>query len=408
MTINDTDTVKEFQTTVDGAFKETTTLSTKDKTRTVQFNVPDENADLLAHVNYEAPFNGGVHKGSADFRLAFDTTQATKVADSEFPVATPTEPEKPAALADGTYKIPFAAKHATEDKASSMQKYFDNPVYIQVKDGKRTAAMTINDTDTVKEFQTTVDGVFKETTTLSTKDKTRTVQFNVPDENADLLAHVNYEAPFNGGVHKGSADFRLAFDTTQATKVADSEFPVVTPTEPEKPAALADGTYKIPFAAKHATEDKASSMQKYFDNPVYIQVKDGKRTAAMIINDTDTVKEFQTTVDGAFKETTTLSTKDKTRTVQFNVPDENADLLAHVNYEAPFNGGIHKGSADFRLAFDTTQATKVADSEFPVATPTEPEKPAALADGTYKIPFAAKHATEDKASSMQKYFDKSR
>ncbi|WP_183108582.1 NEAT domain-containing protein, partial [Brochothrix thermosphacta] len=72
--------------------------------------------------------------------------------------------------------------------------YFDNPVYIQVKDGKRTAAMTINDTDTVKEFQTTVDGAFKETTTLSTKDKTRTVQFNVPDENADLLAHVNYEA----------------------------------------------------------------------------------------------------------------------------------------------------------------------------------------------------------------------
>ncbi|WP_176718474.1 NEAT domain-containing protein, partial [Brochothrix thermosphacta] len=70
---------------------------------------------------------------------------------------------------------------------------------------------------------------------------------------------------------------------------------------PEKPAALADGTYKIPFAAKHATEDKASSMQKYFDNPVYIQVKDGKRTAAMTINDTDTVKEFQTTVDGAFK-----------------------------------------------------------------------------------------------------------
>ncbi|WP_176718550.1 NEAT domain-containing protein, partial [Brochothrix thermosphacta] len=244
-------------------------------------------------------------------------------------------------------------------------------LYLNVKNSSWWKAMAVSETGNRPETPNPKEdyaGKYNDVQIVSKDDSTQTqvIKIKVEDLNKIVYSYMHIVVDtIPGFTYDNWYQIDLVIDPASVQVISEPE---------EKPAALADGTYKVPFAAKHASEDKASSMQKYFDNPVYIQVKDGKRTAAMTINDTDTVKEFQTTVDGAFKETTTLSTKDKTRTVQFNVPDENADLLAHVNYEAPFNGGVHKGSADFRLAFDTTQATKVADSEFPVATPTEPEK----------------------------------
>ncbi|WP_201785369.1 NEAT domain-containing protein, partial [Carnobacterium maltaromaticum] len=126
--------------------------------RIVTFDVPNLTTDLNAHVAYQVDMGGGkLYNGQANFRLLFDPTQAVAIPSNEFPSAPePEKPTEPTELADGTYKVPFTAKHATEEKASSMQKYFDNPVWLKVENGKKTIAMNLNDSKTVTSFQTEV------------------------------------------------------------------------------------------------------------------------------------------------------------------------------------------------------------------------------------------------------------
>ncbi|MGO2962291.1 MAG: NEAT domain-containing protein [Carnobacterium maltaromaticum] len=308
---------------------------------------------------------------------------------SEPVIEEPSIPVVPTELADGTYKVPFTAKHATEEKASSMQKYFDNPVWLKVENGKKTIAMNLNDSKTVTSFQTEVGGSLVETGIVS-KDEaqnSRIVTFDVPNLTTDLNAHVAYQVDMGGGkLYNGQANFRLLFDPTQAVAIPSNEFPSAPePEKPTEPTELADGTYKVPFTAKHATEEKASSMQKYFDNPVWLKVENGKKTIAMNLNDSKTVTSFQTEVGGSLVETGIVS-KDEaqnSRIVTFDVPNLTTDLNAHVAYQVDMGGGkLYNGQANFRLLFDPTQAVAIPSNEFPSApepekpvTPVDPEKP---------------------------------
>ncbi|MEG2873903.1 NEAT domain-containing protein [Carnobacterium sp.] len=352
---------------------------------------------------------------------------------SEPVIEEPSIPVVPTELADGTYKVPFTAKHATEDKASSMQKYFDNPVWLKVENGKKTIAMNLNDSKTVTSFQTEVGGSLVETGIVS-KDEaqnSRIVTFDVPNLTTDLNAHVAYQVDMGGGkLYNGQANFRLLFDPTQAVAIPSNEFPSAPePEKPTEPTELADGTYKVPFTAKHATEDKASSMQKYFDNPVWLKVENGKKTIAMNLNDSKTVTSFQTEVGGSLVETGIVS-KDEaqnSRIVTFDVPNLTTDLNAHVAYQVDMGGGkLYNGQANFRLLFDPTQAVAIPSNEFPSApepekpvTPVDPEKPTdpekpinpvKPADPTnlennhqYSVNFSVMKADESEKSMMDQY-----
>ncbi|MFS7001292.1 NEAT domain-containing protein [Carnobacterium maltaromaticum] len=346
---------------------------------------------------------------------------------SEPVIEEPSIPVVPTELADGTYKVPFTAKHATEEKASSMQKYFDNPVWLKVENGKKTIAMNLNDSKTVTSFQTEVGGSLVETGIVS-KDEaqnSRIVTFDVPNLTTDLNAHVAYQVDMGGGkLYNGQANFRLLFDPTQAVAIPSNEFPSAPePEKPTEPTELADGTYKVPFTAKHATEEKASSMQKYFDNPVWLKVENGKKTIAMNLNDSKTVTSFQTEVGGSLVETGIVS-KDEaqnSRIVTFDVPNLTTDLNAHVAYQVDMGGGkLYNGQANFRLLFDSTQAVGIQSSEFPSAsepekpvTPVDPEKPinpVKPADPTnlennhqYSVNFSVMKADESEKSMMDQY-----
>ncbi|MEK4150542.1 NEAT domain-containing protein [Carnobacterium sp. FSL E2-0243] len=352
---------------------------------------------------------------------------------SEPVIEEPSIPVVPTELADGTYKVPFTAKHATEEKASSMQKYFDNPVWLKVENGKKTIAMNLNDSKTVTSFQTEVGGSLVETGIVS-KDEaqnSRIVTFDVPNLTTDLNAHVAYQVDMGGGkLYNGQANFRLLFNPTQAVAIPSNEFPSAPePEKPTEPTELADGTYKVPFTAKHATEEKASSMQKYFDNPVWLKVENGKKTIAMNLNDSKTVTSFQTEVGGSLVETGIVS-KDEaqnSRIVTFDVPDLTTDLNAHVAYQVDMGGGkLYNGQANFRLLFDPTQAVAIPSNEFPSApepekpvTPVDPEKPTdpekpinpvKPADPTnlennhqYSVNFSVMKADESEKSMMDQY-----
>ncbi|EUJ35471.1 NEAT domain-containing protein [Brochothrix campestris] len=226
---------------------------------------PQSSTSTEQNINVENPVLS--QSSESDTQTSTPSSSTTPATSEEAPtVITPTPPT----LDEGTYNLPFEAKHATKDQASTMQKYFNNPALIQIKNGRKFVVMTINDSKTVTSFQTTVDGSLTDVTVLSedTENNTRTVQFEITDETAELLAHVTYAAVIgNGNIYNGKADFRLLFDTTAAKSADATDYPTVTKT------ALADGTYTLPFDARHATKEQASSMQKYFNNPVYLQIK---------------------------------------------------------------------------------------------------------------------------------------
>ncbi|WP_183108578.1 NEAT domain-containing protein, partial [Brochothrix thermosphacta] len=150
-------------------------------------------------------------------------------------------------------------------------------LYLNVKNSSWWKAMAVSETGNRPETPNPKEdyaGKYNDVQIVSKDDSTQTqvIKIKVEDLNKIVYSYMHIVVDtIPGFTYDNWYQIDLVIDPASVQVISEPE---------EKPAALADGTYKVPFAAKHATEDKASSMQKYFDNPVYIQVKDGKRTAA--------------------------------------------------------------------------------------------------------------------------------
>ncbi|WP_271006717.1 NEAT domain-containing protein [Listeria seeligeri] len=291
---------------------------------------------------------------------------------SSFKVISEPTVTNPVTLADGIYTIPFVAKKANDDTNSSMQNYFDNPAWLKVKNGKKTVAMTVNDNKTVTALKTQLAGALQDVKVVS-EDKdanTRIVEFEVEDLNQPLAAHVNYEAPFNGSVYKGQADFRYVFDTTKAVvassypgtdvtpPVVDPEEPnppVVTPekpttppvitppTTPSKPSVvdpknlLNNHTYSIDFDVFKDGTTETSMMESYVMKPAVIKVENNQPYVYLTLTNSSWIKTFQFKQDGVWKDMEVVSgdLNKNTRTVKYPVKDgtANTDVKTHVLIE---------------------------------------------------------------------------
>lgn len=279
----------------------------------------------------------------------------------------------PATLSDGIYTIPFVAKKANDDSNSSMQNYFNNPAWLKVKNGKKMVAMTVNDNKTVTALKTTLAGTLQDVKVVS-EDKdanTRIVEFEVEDLNQPLAAHVNYEAPFNGSVYKGQADFRYVFDTAKATAASsypgsDETPPVVNPgetnppvtkpdpgttnppvttppTTPSKPAVvdpknlLNNHTYSIDFDVFKDGTTETSMMESYVMKPALIKVENNQPYVYLTLTNSSWIKTFQYKVNGVWKDMEVVSgdINKNTRTVKYPVKDgtANTDVKTHVLIE---------------------------------------------------------------------------
>src|SRR5699024_508366 len=111
-------------------------------------------------------------------------------------------------LEDGKYTFAVSHLHSEEDKDSSMARYLGDDVYVEVKDGKAHITVNVNDTNTV----TLLKVLGKEAETTYTNEDKSFQTFALDELTDELAAYVEYEAPFNGGVHKGKADFRMKID----------------------------------------------------------------------------------------------------------------------------------------------------------------------------------------------------
>ena len=320
---------------------------------------------------------------------------------SEPVIEEPSIPVVPTELADGTYKVPFTAKHATEEKASSMQKYFDNPVWLKVENGKKTIAMNLNDSKTVTSFQTEVGGSLVETGIVS-KDEaqnSRIVTFDVPNLTTDLNAHVAYQVDMGGGkLYNGQANFRLLFDSTQAVGIQSSEFPSapepekpVTPVDPEKPTdpekpinpvKPADPTnlennhqYSVNFSVMKADESEKSMMDQYTLKPGIIKVEKGQPYLYLTLKSSHWIKTFKTEQNGLWSDAAVVSndTEKDYRVVKYPIANGFAKTKAQTRVTITDMPGLNYDEEyTVSINLDATSLKDITGQTPPVQLPTSP------------------------------------
>ncbi|MGB6267542.1 MAG: NEAT domain-containing protein [Olleya sp.] len=320
---------------------------------------------------------------------------------SEPVIEEPSIPVVPTELADGTYKVPFTAKHATEEKASSMQKYFDNPVWLKVENGKKTIAMNLNDSKTVTSFQTEVGGSLVETGIVS-KDEaqnSRIVTFDVPNLTTDLNAHVAYQVDMGGGkLYNGQANFRLLFDPTQAVAIPSNEFPSapepekpVTPVDPEKPTdpekpinpvKPADPTnlennhqYSVNFSVMKADESEKSMMDQYTLKPGIIKVEKGQPYLYLTLKSSHWIKTFKTEQNGLWSDAAVVSndTEKDYRVVKYPIANGFAKTKAQTRVTITDMPGLNYDEEyTVLINLDATSLKDITGQTPPVQLPTSP------------------------------------
>ena len=320
---------------------------------------------------------------------------------SEPVIEEPSIPVVPTELADGTYKVPFTAKHATEEKASSMQKYFDNPVWLKVENGKKTIAMNLNDSKTVTSFQTEVGGSLVETGIVS-KDEaqnSRIVTFDVPNLTTDLNAHVAYQVDMGGGkLYNGQANFRLLFDPTQAVAIPSNEFPSapepekpVTPVDPEKPTdpekpinpvKPADPTnlennhqYSVNFSVMKADESEKSMMDQYTLKPGIIKVEKGQPYLYLTLKSSHWIKTFKTEQNGLWSDAAVVSNDNEKdyRVVKYPIANGFAKTKAQTRVTITDMPGLNYDEEyTVSINLDATSLKDITGQTPPVQLPTSP------------------------------------
>jgi len=348
-------------------------------TREVTYELDSLNDMMVAQVQYTS----GGHNGDQPLRLSFDKNSVQEMVVEE------PEPET-IDLKDGNYTIGFAALHATEEKASAMAKYLDNPAKLSVKGGKYNLTITINDHKTVTGFQ--VEGEQPAKVNPNEAANTREATFELDSLQAMMKAQVQYTV----GAHNGDQPLRLSFDKNSVEEMVVEE--------PESETIdLKDGNYTIGFAALHATEEKASAMAKYLDNPAKLSVKGGKYNLTITINDHKTVTGFQ--VEGEQPAKVNPNEAANTREATFELDSLQAMMNAQVQYTV----GAHNGDQPLRLSFDKDSVKADGEEDPEEEDPKEnpKDKDPELQDGKYTISFTLDGATEEEQRIADKYLGSS-
>lgn len=385
-----------------GTYQDVEVISENQADNTRKVRIKMESLDkiifLYMHINVDT-VPGFNYDNWYQVDLTIDPSSLVVV--SEPVIEEPSIPVVPTELADGTYKVPFTAKHATEEKASSMQKYFDNPVWLKVENGKKTIAMNLNDSKTVTSFQTEVGGSLVETGIVS-KDEaqnSRIVTFDVPNLTTDLNAHVAYQVDMGGGkLYNGQANFRLLFDSTQAVGIQSSEFPSapepekpVTPVDPEKPTdpekpinpvKPADPTnlennhqYSVNFSVMKADESEKSMMDQYTLKPGIIKVEKGQPYLYLTLKSSHWIKTFKTEQNGLWSDAAVVSndTEKDYRVVKYPIANGFAKTKAQTRVTITDMPGLNYDEEyTVSINLDATSLKDITGQTPPVQLPTSP------------------------------------
>ncbi|MFP7285911.1 NEAT domain-containing protein [Shouchella clausii] len=275
--------------------------------------------------------------------------------------------EEPVVLEDGEYTIPFAAKHATEDRDSTMSRYLVNPAQLSVKDGVQTVALTVKDSHQITALQLEENGTFYdgEVVNEDVEANTRTYAYTVTDLDKPANANVSMRVSMpNGDVYENTQSFRLLFDVEGIEALPAPEEPGAEEPGTEEPGTgnpgtapsdeiedLANGRYEIDFTfLKDGTED-VSVMDGYTEKPATLYVKDGEFTVDLTLLHSSWYEDLK--IAGERPEVVLTDEEADKRVVRFPVNNivEKTNAWVHIVVKG-IPGFEYDNEYNTQLAFD--------------------------------------------------------
>jgi len=338
------------------------------------YNITTLQAILNAVTTYEVPMIGLVHENvDLDFHLE-GLDELPVIEDEVEEPETPEEPENPEDGSDdgsdedenepdegeeeesnegnelllekGFYTIDASYLHAKEDKPSSMDRYMDNTVFLNVQEDKIEATIIVNDDKTVTKLQ--VDG--SDAVEIEVDDEKRYETFEFDTLFALHNAYVEYQM----GNHRGQAEFLISLDSKSVKEAQESDKPGFKEEEEEDPeedpeevpeeendentegieneeelsSLVPDKVYTINYDIYDENKNNLSVANQFFTGDAILLEKDGKTYAQMTITDGDMVRALSNVYDDAIL---VKVNEDGSIVVQLRVENDLSDMLLDMH-----------------------------------------------------------------------------
>src|SRR5690625_637305 len=281
-------------------------------------------------------------------------------------------------IEDGDYGITAKAMHEDKDEASGAAGFINEEAVLSIKDGKAQLTITVPKTDGAEITGLQVEG---QEPVVNEGQDAKDMTYELTNLKSELNAQVQYEVPLFGLDH--DVPFRFILEglddlpvkEEEATEPEDDDTDGVEEdndkgnndseegTEPEEEPEqdsedsvikLDKGYYTIDASYLRDDNDNKSSMANYLESPVFLEVKDGKVFATITISEDETVTKMQ--VEG--KNAVNKVVDGKKRHETFELDQLDSIINAYVEYQAPFQGDVFEGNADFRISFDKDSVEK--------------------------------------------------
>lgn len=128
-------------------------------------------------------------------------------------------------------------------------------------------------------------------------------------------------------------------------------------------AALADGTYKIPFTVMHGSDPSVSIANDYWEKPATLTVENGAITAEMTINHSSWIVEMQTPQNGGFAHVQVVSEDEAADKRVIRFPIESIETMTEANIHVIVPDIDYDHSYTIRFDFEDTNVTTVETKE---------------------------------------------
>ena len=312
---------------------------------------------LSAYVEYQAPFNGEVFEGNADFRISLDEATIAEADAADKPGSDAEQEYNLDNLEDGYYTIDVSYLKFDTDDTSSMGNYLADQIFVAVQDGNVETTITIEENETVTKLE--VEG--KEAVEKVVEGDKRHETFKFNELSSILSGYVKYQAPYQGEVFEGAADFRISLDEATIAEANAADKPGSDTEQEYNLDNLKDGYYTIDVSYLKIDTDDTSSIGNYLADQVFVAVQDGKIETTITIEENETVTKLE--IEG--KEAVEKLVEGDKRHETFKSNELSSILSAYVKYQAPYQGEVFEGAADFRISLVEATIAKAEAADKP-------------------------------------------
>ncbi|MDR3262762.1 MAG: NEAT domain-containing protein [Clostridiales bacterium] len=296
----------------------------------------------------------------------------------------------PDRLANGNYLIPVSAWHELNDAASMMSALLYGDAFVKVGDTEieitvyfvsATIMGQFVSPQSISNFRYDKNGGYVAATSSEYDVWTdvNTVRITVDEISEYILFKMA-----NGAMGGADSTIRLKFTAENAVLAAEPEFEVQ------------QGTYTLPVTAVKIADETTSSLNNYIHSSAYVEVKENSVEITIYIKPTGAyalatliTDDVKYDVNGSYAGA--VENFDLTTGVSaYTMTVELAEFVKIQMHVVPMPAQY--ATQEARLRFDLAGAAAASEQ------PTFARK-----TGAYLVPVAARHATNDAASSLQQY-----